>query len=81
MPVAEGLAVREALRFGVRQSRIDMGELDEKSLPDLAQEALDRSSLEIATHLKELGATAGKPWRKEQKAACLSAWIAAMRQG
>jgi len=80
VPVAEGLAVREALRFGVRQCRIDMVELDEKSLPDLAQEALDLSSAEIASRLEGLGAAAGKPWRKEQKAACLAAWIATAGQ-
>jgi hypothetical protein len=76
VPVAEGLAVREALRFGLRRSGIDMIELDEKSLPHVAEDALNLSSAEIASRLKDLGAIAGKPWRKEQKAACLAAWIA-----
>jgi len=31
---------------------------------------------EIDAALKDLGATAGRPWRKEQKLACLAAWIA-----
>jgi hypothetical protein len=80
VPVAEGLAVREALRSGVQHCRIDMVELDEKSLPDLAHEVLGLSAAEVAAHLKDLGATAGKPWRKEQKAACLAAWIATAGQ-
>lgn len=81
VPVAEGLAVREALRFGLKQSRIEAVELDEKSLPELTQDALTLSSAEIASRLKDLGAMAGKPWRKEQKAACLAAWVAAVRRG
>ena len=36
VPVAEGLAVRDALRFAIGQIGVDVTELDEKSLPDLA---------------------------------------------
>ena len=76
VPVAEGLAVRNALRFALKQCRVEVAELDEKSLPDLAANALDTSSIAIETRLKALGATVGRPWRKEQKLACLSAWFA-----
>ena len=65
--VAEGLAVRDALRFAVRQCGLDVVELDEKSLPDSAE------------HLKARGRVAVKPWRKEQKLAYLAASIAAMK--
>ena len=75
VPVAEGLAVREALRFAFRRCGIDAAELDEKSLPGVAAETLGLSTTEIDSHLKRLGATAGKPWRKEQKLACLAAWV------
>jgi hypothetical protein len=30
----------------------------------------------VDARLKDLGAAAGKPWRKEQKLACLAAWAA-----
>ena len=66
IPVAEGLAVREALRFAVRECGLTLVELDEKSLPDPAE------------HLKALGGVTAKPWRKEQKLACVAAWIAAI---
>jgi hypothetical protein len=79
VPVAQGLAVREALRFGLDRCGIDRVELDEKSLTDLAQDALKLPLAEIGAHLKNLGATSGKPWRKEQKSACLAAWLAAVR--
>ena len=76
VPVAEGLAVRDALRFALEECRVEVAELDEKSLPDLAANTLDTSSMAIDARLKALGATVGKPWRKEQKLACLSAWFA-----
>ena len=76
MPVAEGIAVRDALRFALKECRVEVVELDEKSLPDQAANALDTSFMAIAARLKALGATVGRPWRKEQKLACLSGWFA-----
>ena len=76
MPVAEGLAVRDALRFACTTCGVEIAELDEKSLPDLAASKLRMSPAAIEARLKTLGATVGKPWRKEQKLACLSAWLA-----
>jgi hypothetical protein len=75
VPVAEGLAVRDALRFACKECRVEVAELDEKSLPHLAAKTLDTSSTPIDARLKALGATVGRPWRKEQKLACLSAWF------
>lgn len=75
-PVAEGLAVREAFRVAFERCAIAFSEMDEKSLPELASEVLGRSSGEIDATIKALGASAGRPWRKEQKLACLAAWVA-----
>jgi hypothetical protein len=77
-PVVEGLAVREALRSAFRRSGIKAVELDEKSLPDVAAKALRLSGAALETRLKTLGGTA-KPWRKEQKLACLAAWTTSVR--
>ncbi len=75
-PVAEGLAVRDALRFALDRNGIKVVEMDEKSLQEVASRALRLSIADIDIRLKGLGATAGRPWRKEQKLACLSAWLA-----
>ncbi len=75
-PVAEGLAVRDALRFAFRKAELEIAEVDEKLLPETASKALGLSPASIDARLRALGATAGKPWRKEQKAACLAAWLA-----
>ncbi len=76
VPVAEGLAVREALRAGCRHCGLDLAEFDEKSLPERAADGLGQSAGQVEARLKALGAVAGKPWRKEQKLACLAAWLA-----
>jgi hypothetical protein len=75
-PVAEGLAVRDALRFAFGRCGIKIVEMDEKSLQDVASKELRLSLAAIDAKLKDLGKAAGKPWRKEQKLACLSAWLA-----
>ena len=75
-PVIEGLAVRDALRFAFDACGLPATEIDEKSLTETAAAVLGRSPGELEGQLKALGAAAGKPWRKEQKAACLAAWVA-----
>ncbi|HEY1630761.1 MAG TPA: hypothetical protein VGF56_05565 [Rhizomicrobium sp.] len=78
--VAEGLAVRDALRFAFGRSGLDVVEVDEKSLVETASQELRLSAAALDSPLKALGVAAGKPWRKEQKLACLSAWLAAHRR-
>lgn len=75
-PVAEGLAVRVALRAAFAGAGLDVVEMDEKSLRESAMLKLPLAPGQIDLQLKALGATAGRPWRKEQKAACLAAWVA-----
>ena len=80
--VAEGLAVRDALRLALGHCGIRSVEVDEKSLHEVASTELHLSSADIYFRLKALGATVGRPWRREQKLACLAAWVAvATRQG
>jgi hypothetical protein len=76
VPVAEGLAVRDALRFAIGRVGVDVAEFDETSLPDLASKKLGKSPADLDAILKALGVAAGRPWRKEQKLACLAAWVA-----
>jgi hypothetical protein len=75
--VADNLAVREALRGACRRCALEIVEADETSLPDVAAQVLRLSPAEIKVRLKDLGAT--KPWRREQKLACLAAWLALAR--
>ena len=76
-PVAEGLAVRVALRSAFASLGLDAVEMDEKSLRESAALKLPLSAGQVDAQVNALGAVAGRPWRKEQKAACLAAWVAA----
>lgn len=75
-PVAEGLAVRDALRSALGDAGLPTTEMDEKTLADTASAVLDPTPASLDAQLKTLGHAAGKPWRKEQKLACLAAWLA-----
>ena len=75
-PVAEGLAVRDALRVAIGHVGVDVVEFDETSLPELASKDLGISPDDLNRRLKVLGVAAGRPWRKEQKLACIAAWVA-----
>lgn len=75
-PVAEGLAVRDALRSACARCGLDLVEMDEKSLPAEGPARLGLPAAEMEGELSSLGASAGRPWRKEQKLACLAAWVA-----
>ena len=71
------MAVRVALRTAFAGLGLDVVEVDEKSLRKSAALKLPLSPGQIDVQLNALGATVGRPWRKEQKAACLAAWVAA----
>ena len=75
LPVAEGLAVRDALRFAFDQRRVPVVEVDEKTLPEAASRQFGIAPDDLDLRLKALGASVGRPWRKEQKLACLAAWV------
>ncbi|HUZ11292.1 MAG TPA: hypothetical protein VMU93_00385 [Caulobacteraceae bacterium] len=75
-PVAEGLAVRVALRAAFAGAGLDVVEMNEKSLRESATLRLPLAPGQIDLQLNALGAAAGRPWRAEQKAACLAAWLA-----
>jgi hypothetical protein len=75
VPIAEGLAVRNALRLACGRCGLEVTEIDEKSLHEAASAKLRLSLHDIDARLKSLGATVGRPWRREHKLACLSAWV------
>jgi hypothetical protein len=73
--VAEGLAVREALRKAARANEIWLEDIDEKSLRNSVAEKFNISAAAVDAVLKGAGKAMGRPWRKEQKLAFLAAWV------
>jgi hypothetical protein len=80
VPVAESLAVRDAFRAAARDLPLAISEVDEKSLMELGAQSLGLSAKALEEKLKILGAGVGPPWRKEQKLACLAAWVSLARE-
>jgi hypothetical protein len=75
-PVAEGLAVRDALRAAAARCGLALTETDEKSLPEMGPACLGLTTGQVDATLAAFGTAAGRPWRKEQKLAALAAWVA-----
>jgi hypothetical protein len=80
--VAEGRRRQAALASSalagvLRGRRPRCGRDGRESLHESAMLKLPLSPGQIDVQLNALGATVGRPWRKEQKAACLAAWVAA----
>jgi hypothetical protein len=73
--VAEGMAVREAVRLALKANKILLREFDQKSLYVEGAEALKLTEARLKQRLTELKGTA-KPWTQDQKLCALAAWLA-----
>lgn len=78
--VADGLCLRQAFRAAAAALALPVREMDEKTLPVAAAAVLGLGAAEIQSHLKKMGEGL-KPWRKEQKLACLAAWTSLWQAG
>lgn len=73
---AEGELFRLALADACEKSNFPVVGVKEKELHTRAAQGLGLTSERIQAYLKDLGRTAGPPWREDQKFATLAAWIA-----
>ena len=73
--VAEGMAVRDAVRFALKANKIPTIEYDQKSLYIEGAKALKLTEARLKQRLTELKGTA-KPWTQDQKLCALAAWLA-----
>jgi hypothetical protein len=78
---AEGELFRVALAEACERSKLPVVGVKEKELHARAARDLGLTSERIQTYLKELGRTAGSPWREDQKSAMLVAWLALTASG
>ena len=72
---SEGQLFRTVLVDALRAHEIECEVVVEKTLPALAIKALRRTQVEIARTVGALGRTVAGPWRAEEKAACVAAWL------
>jgi hypothetical protein len=73
--VAEGMAVRDALRFALKANKIAAREFDQKSLYAEGGKTLKLTEARLKQTLVDLKGTA-KPWTQDQKLCALAAWLA-----
>ncbi len=71
----EGQLFRGVVRDAAVRSKLQVSVWRERDLYSLAVNALGRSEGELRSTLTTLGRTVSGPWRAEQKAAALAAWL------
>jgi hypothetical protein len=71
---AEGVLFRKVLEAGARQTTC--AGLFERQIEDLAISRLGLSSVILRGRLAEFGQQLGRPWRADEKAAAMAAWLA-----
>jgi hypothetical protein len=72
---SEGRLFRTALAEALEERHLRCTVIVEKALDAQSRKALGRSQGQIRKSIATLGATLGGPWRAEEKAAALAAWM------
>lgn len=73
---SEGRLFRQVLEAGADACGVPCLVVVERDLYDFAAETLGSPADELRRELVELGRAVGRPWRAEDKAAALAAWLA-----
>jgi hypothetical protein len=72
----EGRLFRTVLERALCDRQVRCSVLVDKGLTDAARKQLRRSDAQIQRALTAFGTALGRPWRAEEKAAALAAWMA-----
>ncbi|HXU07826.1 MAG TPA: hypothetical protein VN743_02435 [Blastocatellia bacterium] len=73
---AEGVLFRHVLEVAAGRNKQKHRAFDERTLDEIAAAELKLQPSDIKNHLAEMGRSAGSPWRADEKAAALAAWLA-----
>ena len=76
---AEGILFRRVFEVAAKANRLPVTTLVEKGLTEIAASELRRSMASVTSSLKALGRVAGPPWRADERAAAIAAWLALTR--
>lgn len=71
----EGRLFRKIVEDGARRSRLTCSIVRERDLYSIADRLLSQRERELRVTLTALGASVSGPWRAENKAAALAAWL------
>ena len=77
---AEGVLFREVLEVAAAANALPNWRFDERSLEETAEIELKLPITKIKAQLAEMGRLAGSPWRADEKAAAIGAWVVLANQ-
>lgn len=72
---AEGILFRRAVEVAAGWCKLPCRHFSDRDFEDLAMHELRRTSRQIKTVLGEIGRSAGRPWRADERVAATAAWI------
>ena len=73
---AEGVLFRRVLEVAAEANGLPMRTFVEQGLAELAASELKHSTAVLARLVTDLGGSVGRPWRADEKAATMGAWLA-----
>lgn len=73
---AEGVLFRHALEIGAECNDLPWMSFAERGFEEVASSRLGLFLAAMRSRLAEIGRAFGSPWRKDQKAAAIAAWVA-----
>lgn len=78
---AEGVLFREVLEVAAAANKVRSRTFDQRSIDETAALELQVSNEKLKARLAEMGRAAGSPWRADEKAAAVAAWLALASHG
>lgn len=72
---AEGVLFRQVLEVAAEANALTNRRFDERNLDHSVEQELKIPIVKLTTHLAAMGRVVGSPWRADEKAAAVAAWI------
>jgi hypothetical protein len=72
---AEGILFRRAVEIAAKRCKLPCQQFSDRGFEERAAQELQCTSQKIKTVMGAIGRSAGRPWRADERAAAMAAWI------
>jgi hypothetical protein len=72
---AEGILYRHVLEVAAAEHKLRCRSLSDRNIEGLTVSELERNPQQIKAALAKIGQSAGRPWRADERAAAMAAWL------
>ncbi|MGZ8796614.1 MAG: hypothetical protein ACXW2F_04650 [Thermoanaerobaculia bacterium] len=72
---AEGILFRRAVEIAAKRCKLPCRQFSDRGFEERAMQELQCTSQEIKSVMGTVGRSAGRPWRADERAAAMAAWI------